>query len=53
MLLIGHSLVTEADTGMENLWRSGHSGGHHNYADFGQCMPKEWFHVYPATAALM
>jgi hypothetical protein len=45
--------VTEADTGVENLWAHGPSGGRHQYANFGQYLPKNQFKAFLSTAALM
>jgi hypothetical protein len=50
MLIAG---VTEADTGVENLWRRGLSGGRHQYANYGQYMPKNQFKAFMSGDALM
>lgn len=45
--------VTEADVGVENLWKKGMSGGHHEYANFGQYIPMNMFKAFQSGAALM
>ena len=37
-------------TGVENLWKSGPSTGRHNYPDFGQYMPKNYFKAFCSAA---
>jgi hypothetical protein len=45
--------VTEADVGVENLWKKGQSGGRHEYANFGQYIPMNLFKAFQSGAALM
>lgn len=35
----------EGVVGIENLWKKGRSGGRHNFADFGQYIPQNYFKV--------
>ena len=51
LLLI--AAVTEADVGVENLWKRGRSGGRHNYADFGKYLPKNTFRAFQNASPLM
>ena len=45
--------ATESDTGVENLWKRGKSGGRHDHADFGQYMPQNYFKAFISGAAMM
>jgi hypothetical protein len=45
--------VTEADVGVENLWKKGLSGGHHEFANFGQYILMNIFKAFQYGAALM
>jgi hypothetical protein len=45
--------VTEADVGVENLWKKGVSGGRHEFANFGQYIPMNMFKAFQSGAALM
>jgi hypothetical protein len=38
--------VTEVQNGTENLWKRGHSGGRHQYPNFGQYMQINWFKAF-------
>jgi len=51
LLLI--AAVTEAEQGVENLWKRGISGGRHNHADFGKYIPKNMFKAFCAGAAMV
>jgi len=51
MLMI--AAITEADCGIDNLWRQGQSYGRHSYANFGQYIPKNWFLCFIAAAPYM
>jgi hypothetical protein len=51
LLLI--AAVTEADVGVENLWKKGASGGRHEFANFGQYIPINMFRAFQSGAALM
>ena len=42
--------ATETKSGINNLWKSGPTSGHHNYADFGQYIPVNYFKVFCAAA---
>ena len=48
MLLIASA--TEIVSGVENLWKSGPSAGHHTYPDFGQYMPFNYFKAFCSAA---
>jgi hypothetical protein len=48
LLLI--AAATEVVTGVENLWKSGPSTGRHNYPDFGQFIPKNYFKAFCSAA---
>ena len=43
--------VTEAEIGVENLWKRGESGGRHKHPDFGQYVPKNVFKAFTSAAA--
>ena len=45
--------TSEADVGVENLWKRGKSGGRHEYADFGKYMPKNYYKAFQNAAASM
>ena len=45
--------ITEADCGVENLWKKGHSGGRHEFADFGRYMSEHYFRAFQCCATLM
>jgi hypothetical protein len=51
LLLI--AAVYEADVGVENLWKTGESGGRHQYANFGQYVPKINFKAFLSCAAFL
>ena len=42
--------ATESVSGVENLWKSGPSAGHHTYLDFGQYMPVNYFKAFCSAA---
>ena len=44
--------ANEESNGVENLWKSGPSGGRTEYPDFGQYMTKNEFKCFAATAPL-
>ena len=44
--------ASEVENGVENLCKSGLSGGRTNYPDFGQYMTKNEFKCFSATAPL-
>ena len=50
----GYTLIiaaaTEIENGIDNLWKHGPSGGHHDYPDFGRYMPKNEFKCFTAAA---
>jgi hypothetical protein len=48
MLLIASA--TEIVSGVDNLWKSGPSEGHHTYPDFGQYMPVNYFKAFCSAA---
>jgi hypothetical protein len=43
--------ASEIEIGLENLWRSGPSGGRHNYPDFGKYIPVNYFKAFQHAAA--
>jgi hypothetical protein len=49
----GFTLVIAAackiENGVDNLWKSGPSGGRHKYPDFGQYMPKNEFKCFQSA----
>jgi len=45
--------VTEAEVGVENLWKRGESGGRHKHPDFGQYLPKNVFKAFSCAAAFV
>jgi hypothetical protein len=45
--------TSEADVGVENLWKRGKSGGRHEHADFGKYMPKNYYKAFQNAAASM
>jgi hypothetical protein len=42
--------VTKVQNGTENLWKRGCLGGRHQYPNFGQYMPKNWFKAFISAA---
>ena len=44
--------ASEVERGVDNLWKSGRSGGRTVYPDFGQYMSKNEFKCFSATAPL-
>jgi hypothetical protein len=44
------ALATEVVNGVVNLWRMTPSIGHHEYPDFGQHMPVNYFKVFCSAA---
>jgi hypothetical protein len=40
------AVATEPFTGIENLWKTDKSKGHHNYPDFGKYIPINYFKVF-------
>ena len=42
--------ATEVVVGVDNLWKSGPSTGRHNYPDFGQYIPKNYFKAFCSAA---
>jgi hypothetical protein len=51
LLLI--AAVTEADVGVENLWKFGESGGRREYANFGKYIPINYFKTFLSCAPYM
>jgi hypothetical protein len=51
LLLI--AAVYEADVGVDNLWKSGESGGRHTFANFGQYIPIHYFKAFLSCAAYL
>jgi hypothetical protein len=49
MLLI--AAASEVVNGIENLWKRGKSTGQHDYPNFGQYMPMNYFKAFVAAAA--
>jgi len=45
--------VTEAEVGVDNLWKRGESGGRHKHPDFGQYVPKNVFKAFSCAAAFV
>ena len=45
--------LTEADIGVENLWKRGKSGCRHEYANFGLYVPVNYFKSFQSAAAFM
>jgi hypothetical protein len=45
--------ATEADVGVENLWKAGDSGCLHPYANFGKFVPLEYFKAFQSCAHFM
>ena len=45
--------VTEAEIGVDNLWKRGESGGRHKHPDFGQYVPKNVFKAFTCAAAFV
>jgi len=43
--------ASEIEVGVENLWKSGPSGGRHSYPDFGKYMPINYFKAFQHAAA--
>lgn len=43
-------VASEIKNGVENPWKHGPLGGHHDYPDFGKCMPINHFKVFQAMA---
>jgi hypothetical protein len=44
------AFATEIVNGVDNLWKSGPSVGHHAYPDFGQYMPINYFKAFCSAA---
>ena len=42
--------ATEAEAGVENLWKKGPSGGRHEHPDFGQYISQKMFKLFQAAA---
>jgi hypothetical protein len=42
--------ATEVMNGVDNLWKSGPSVGHHAYPDFGQYVPINYFKAFASAA---
>ena len=42
--------VWEGDVGIDNLWKKGKSRGRHNFADFGQYIPVNYFCAWQSAA---
>jgi hypothetical protein len=42
--------ASEVENGVENLWKRGPSGGRHDYPNFGQYMPINYFKAFEAAA---
>ena len=49
LLLI--AAASEVENGIENLWKRGKSTGRHDYPNFGQFMPINYFKAFVAAAA--
>lgn len=49
MLII--AAACEIENGVDNLWKSGPSGGRHDFPDFGRYMSKNEFKCFASTAA--
>lgn len=45
--------VAEAETGMDNLWKRGESGGRRRHPDFGQYVPQSYFKCFQAACAFV
>ena len=44
--------ASEVEVGVENLWKSGKSGGRHSYPDFGRYISRDTFRAFQSAAAM-